>query len=99
MSIVSRHAQLLQQVTLLSEKLISCSLFSLLQVINISHFKNVDEEELLKVPGVKYVPLVGKVISRFLPPSQHYILRHLSRQSTAVVSHASHSVAEQHNFR
>lgn len=30
-------------------------------VINISHFKNVDEEELLKVPGVKYVPLVGKV--------------------------------------
>jgi len=30
-------------------------------VINVSHFKNVDEEALLKVPGVKYVPLVGKV--------------------------------------
>mmetsp|Transcript_37295 Transcript_37295/g.76447 ORF Transcript_37295/g.76447 Transcript_37295/m.76447 type:complete len:328 (+) Transcript_37295:32-1015(+) len=30
-------------------------------VMNISHFKNVNEEELLKVPGVKYVPLVGKV--------------------------------------
>ncbi|KAJ1490001.1 putative methylene tetrahydrofolate dehydrogenase [Baffinella frigidus] len=30
-------------------------------VFNVSHFKNVDEETLLKVPGVKYVPLVGKV--------------------------------------
>ena len=24
-------------------------------------FKNVDEEELLKIPGVAYVPMVGKV--------------------------------------
>mmetsp|Transcript_31023 Transcript_31023/g.78101 ORF Transcript_31023/g.78101 Transcript_31023/m.78101 type:complete len:327 (+) Transcript_31023:222-1202(+) len=30
-------------------------------VMNVSHFKNVDEAELLKIPGVKYVPLVGKV--------------------------------------
>lgn len=30
-------------------------------VINVSHFKNVDEEALLKIPGVRYVPLVGKV--------------------------------------
>lgn len=30
-------------------------------VINVSSFKNVDEEQLLKVPGVKYVPMVGKV--------------------------------------
>jgi methylenetetrahydrofolate dehydrogenase (NAD+) len=30
-------------------------------VLNVSHFKNVDEEALLKVPGVRYVPLVGKV--------------------------------------
>ncbi|MGB1596507.1 MAG: hypothetical protein ACPIOQ_27350 [Promethearchaeia archaeon] len=30
-------------------------------VINVSHFKNVDEDALLTVPGVKYVPLVGKV--------------------------------------
>jgi methylenetetrahydrofolate dehydrogenase (NAD+) len=30
-------------------------------VMNVSHFKNIDEEALLKVPGVKYVPLVGKV--------------------------------------
>lgn len=30
-------------------------------VMNVSHFKNVDEESLLQVPGVKYVPLVGKV--------------------------------------
>jgi len=30
-------------------------------VINVSTFKNVDEAALLEVPGVTYVPLVGKV--------------------------------------
>ncbi|CCI49927.1 hypothetical protein ABG067_004072 [Albugo candida] len=30
-------------------------------VINVSSYKNVDEANLLKIPGVKYVPLVGKV--------------------------------------
>jgi methylenetetrahydrofolate dehydrogenase (NAD+) len=30
-------------------------------VINVSSSKNVDEEEILKIPGVKYVPMVGKV--------------------------------------
>jgi len=30
-------------------------------VINVASFKNVDEEALLKIPGVVYVPLVGKV--------------------------------------
>lgn len=30
-------------------------------VINVASFKNVDEEGLLQIPGVKYVPLVGKV--------------------------------------
>jgi methylenetetrahydrofolate dehydrogenase (NAD+) len=30
-------------------------------VINVASFKNVDEESLLKIPGVVYVPLVGKV--------------------------------------
>lgn len=30
-------------------------------IINVASFKNVDEEALLKIPGVKYVPLVGKV--------------------------------------
>lgn len=30
-------------------------------VLNVSHFKNVVEDELLKVEGAKYVPLVGKV--------------------------------------
>lgn len=29
--------------------------------MNVASFKNVDEESLLKVPGVVYVPLVGKV--------------------------------------
>lgn len=30
-------------------------------VINVASFKNVDEAELMKIPGVQYVPLVGKV--------------------------------------
>ena len=30
-------------------------------VVNVSHFSNVHEEELLKVPGVKFVGMVGKV--------------------------------------
>jgi hypothetical protein len=30
-------------------------------VVNVASFKNVDEEELMKIPGVVYVPLVGKV--------------------------------------
>eukprot|EP00945_MAST-04E_sp_MAST-4E-sp1_P003807 g3807.t1 len=30
-------------------------------VINVSSFKNIDKEAVLKIPGVRYVPLVGKV--------------------------------------
>ena len=30
-------------------------------VVNVASFKNVDEEQLLKIPGVVYVPMVGKV--------------------------------------
>ena len=30
-------------------------------VVNVSSFKNVDEEELLQIPGVVYIPQVGKV--------------------------------------
>jgi len=30
-------------------------------VVNVSSFKNIDEEELLKIPDVTYVPMVGKV--------------------------------------
>lgn len=30
-------------------------------VVNVASFKNVDEESLLKIPGVIYVPQVGKV--------------------------------------
>lgn len=30
-------------------------------VVNVASFKNVDEESLLKIPGVVYVPMVGKV--------------------------------------
>jgi len=31
------------------------------KVVNVSSFKNVDEETLLKIPGTVYVPNVGKV--------------------------------------
>ena len=30
-------------------------------VVNVASFKNVDEEALLKIEGVTYVPMVGKV--------------------------------------
>lgn len=30
-------------------------------VVNVSSFKNVDEDALLNIPGVVYVPMVGKV--------------------------------------
>lgn len=30
-------------------------------VVNVASFKNVDEDALLKIPGVQYVPLVGRV--------------------------------------
>jgi len=30
-------------------------------VVNVASFKNVDEEALLKIPGITYVPMVGKV--------------------------------------
>jgi methylenetetrahydrofolate dehydrogenase (NAD+) len=30
-------------------------------VVNVASFKNVDEVSLLKIPGVVYVPMVGKV--------------------------------------
>ena len=30
-------------------------------VVNVASFKNVDEKELLQIPGVTYVPMVGKV--------------------------------------
>jgi hypothetical protein len=30
-------------------------------VVNVSSFKNVDQDALLKIPGVVYVPMVGKV--------------------------------------
>jgi methylenetetrahydrofolate dehydrogenase (NAD+) len=30
-------------------------------VVNVASFKNVDEDELLKIPGVVYVSMVGKV--------------------------------------
>lgn len=30
-------------------------------VVNVASFKNVDEEAILKIPGVVYIPLVGKV--------------------------------------
>ena len=35
-------------------------------VLNVASFKNVDEEALLKIPGVVYVPLVGTKLDAFV---------------------------------
>lgn len=49
-------------------------------VINVSHFKNVDEEALLQVPGVKYVPLVGKVTVGMLERNLIRVIRQFQMQ-------------------
>lgn len=30
-------------------------------IVNVASFKNVDEDEILQIEGVQYVPMVGKV--------------------------------------
>lgn len=45
-------------------------------VINVSNFKNVDEDELMMVPGVRYVPLIGKVTVAML---EHNLLSLIHR--------------------
>jgi len=34
-------------------------------VVNVASFKNVDEDEILQIEGVQYVPMVGKVTGEF----------------------------------
>lgn len=34
-------------------------------VVNVASFKNVDESEILQIPGVTYVPMVGKVTGQY----------------------------------
>ena len=41
-------------------------------LVNVASFKNVDEESLLKIPGVVYVPMVGKVTVAML---EHNLMR------------------------
>lgn len=45
-------------------------------MVNVASYKNVDEPSLLAVPGVRYVPLVGKVTVAMLE-------RNLLRSATA----------------
>lgn len=45
-------------------------------VVNVASFKNVDEEALLKVPGVVYVPMVGKVTVAILGECVRGFLSH-----------------------
>jgi len=62
-------------------------------VVNVASYKNVDEPSLLKIPGVVYVPLVGKVTVAMLernlmrlfqqfhhPQLQYKRLRHLEAE-------------------
>jgi hypothetical protein len=34
-------------------------------VVNVASFKNVNEDEILQIEGVQYVPMVGKVTGEF----------------------------------
>ena len=34
-------------------------------LVNVASFKNVDEDEILQIEGVQYVPMVGKVTGEF----------------------------------
>lgn len=54
-------------------------------VVNVASFKNVDEEELLKIDGVKYVAQVGKVTVAML---ERNLLR-LHKQYHSINSHKS----------
>ena len=68
-------------------------------VVNVSSFKNVDEESLLKIPGVIYVPLVGKVTvamlernlvrlyEQFHDPNHNQ--QQESKKDSSVLSHAA----------
>jgi methylenetetrahydrofolate dehydrogenase (NAD+) len=54
-------------------------------VINVSHFKNVDEAALSKVPGVRYVPQVGKVTVSMLERNLLRLVEQFHDQKVAVV--------------
>jgi len=58
---VARSDVVITGVPVASWKLPTAQLKPGVIVINVSHFKNVDEEALARVPGVQYVPQVGKV--------------------------------------
>eukprot|EP00514_Thraustochytrium_sp_LLF1b_P002866 CAMPEP_0184513786 /NCGR_PEP_ID=MMETSP0198_2-20121128/3609_1 /TAXON_ID=1112570 /ORGANISM="Thraustochytrium sp., Strain LLF1b" /LENGTH=325 /DNA_ID=CAMNT_0026903919 /DNA_START=190 /DNA_END=1167 /DNA_ORIENTATION=+ len=53
-------------------------------VLNVSHFKNVDEEALLKIPGVQYVPLVGKVTVAMLERNLVRLIRNFHMPGSTV---------------
>jgi methylenetetrahydrofolate dehydrogenase (NAD+) len=57
-------------------------------VVNVASFKNVDEDELLRIPGVVYVPQVGKVTVAMLERNlvrlfeNFHMSHHLLRKDT-----------------
>ena len=50
-------------------------------VVNVSSFKNVDEDALLQVPGVQYVPLVGRVTVAMLERNLLRLYENFHRRS------------------
>lgn len=61
-------------------------------IVNVSSFKNVDEDELLKIPGVVYVPMVGKVTVAML---ERNLVRLFENFHHPDVQHKQAKLAEQ----
>ena len=60
-STTSRVFALLNKTYLCPRKPIRCPSGADTTVVNVASFKNVDENELLQIEGVQYIPMVGKV--------------------------------------
>ena len=67
-------------------------------VVNVSSFKNVDQDALLKIPGVVYVPMVGKVTVAMLERNlvrlfeQFHKQGHPETKEEAVVDYRLHPI-------
>ena len=58
-------------------------------VVNVASFKNVDEDALLRVPGVKYVPQVGRVTVAMLERNLLRLYENFHRHSAASAASAA----------
>ena len=63
-------------------------------VINVSSYKNVDAPELLKIDGVRYVPLVGKVTVAMLERNLVRLVKNFCPQAKAEQAKAGEGKAE-----